>query len=138
MGKTTELIIGLNCIVQRAELKISEKNKRAAIISRPAQNLYLLEMKDKSISLSNQRSRTNKGKTYKSSELSKKHENNEQHKQENGGDNSYQFSWSANDLGRECKDPFSNSSGWNGTNLRVNKETNNHGGSEQAPGKDGD
>ena len=80
MGKTTELIIGLNCIVERAELKISEKNKRAAIISRSAQNLYLLEMKDKSISLSNQRSRTNKGKTYKISELSKKHENNEQHK----------------------------------------------------------
>ena len=53
LGKIIQLIIGLDCIVQRAELRITEGNKRANIMSRPIQNLHQLEMKRMSMPLSN-------------------------------------------------------------------------------------
>ena len=60
------------------------------------------------------------------------------HKHDDHKDNSCKFSWSPNDLGRECKDPLSSSGDWNGTSSRMNKETSNHGGSKRDAGRDVD
>ena len=90
-------------------------------------------MKAMNMPPSNQTSRTNERNTNKKTEPAKKHENDKEHKS-----NSCKFSWSTNELGRECKGPLSNSRDWNGTNSRMNNETNNDGESELAAGKDAD
>ena len=58
------------------------------------------------------------------------------HKHEDHKSNSCKFSWSLNELHRECKDPLSSSRDWNGTGSRMNKETSNHGGSKKDAGRD--